>query len=83
MVRTTVSTKGQVVIPKEIRRRHGWGAGSALEVEDRGDWVALRLARRLPRTTVDDLRGCARFDGPAKTLEEMEQAIARGARERR
>jgi len=83
MADTTVSTKGQVVIPKEIRQRLGWGPGTSLEVEHQGDRVVLRQARRAPRTTIRELRGCLRYDGPPKTVEEMDEAIARGARDRR
>jgi len=83
MADTTVSTKGQVVIPKEIRDRLGWAPGTSLEVEDRGDRVVLRQMRRVRRTTIDDLRGCLRYEGPPKTVEEMDEAVARGARDRR
>jgi AbrB family looped-hinge helix DNA binding protein len=83
MADTTVSTKGQVVIPKDVRDRLGWQPGTSLEIEEHGDRLVLRQARRVRRTTIDDLRGCLRYDGPPKTLEEMEEGIARGARERR
>jgi len=78
-----LSTKGQLVVPKEVRLRHGWSEGAELVLEDEGDRVLVRSARRLPETTLEDLVGCAGYRGPAKTLEEMEAAIARGARERR
>ncbi len=78
---TTLSTKGQIVIPKEIRQRHGWVPGSAIELEELADGVVLRQKRKVPSTSIDDLLGCVAYDGPAKTLEEMDQAIAKGARE--
>jgi len=80
---TRLSTKGQLIIPKEIRERHGWTAGVELLVEDRGDSVILRRAVDLPETTVDDLVGCTGYKGPTLSLEDMEAGIARGARERR
>lgn len=80
---TRLSTKGQLIIPREIRARHGWTPGTELVVEDHGDSVVLRRAEDLPVTTLEDLIGCAGYTGPARTLEEMEAAIARGARERR
>jgi AbrB family looped-hinge helix DNA binding protein len=82
MADTTVSTKGQVVIPKDVRDRLGWRPGTALEIEERGDRVVLRQVRRAQRTTIDDLRGCLRYDGPPMTIEEMDEGIARRARER-
>ena len=39
---TKVSSKGQVVIPKAVRDRHGWDAGTELTVEDRPDGVLIR-----------------------------------------
>lgn len=78
---TTVSTKGQVVIPKEIRDRLGWRPGTSLLIEERGDQVVLRQTRRVRRTTVDELSGCLPYNGPPKSVEEMDEGIARGARE--
>jgi AbrB family looped-hinge helix DNA binding protein len=80
---TRLSTKGQLIIPKEIRERHGWTAGMELTVEDHGNSVVLRRAEDLPVTTLEDLVGCAGYRGPSRSLKEMEDAIARGARERR
>lgn len=80
---TRLSTKGQLIIPKEIRDRHGWDAGAELEIEDRGDHVVVRRVESLPETTLEDLIGCAGYQGPRRSLEEMEAGIARGARESR
>ncbi len=59
-MKTTVSTKGQIVLPAEIRQRDGIEAGQEFEVEriDRGEY---RLVRRTPRSNeglVDWLLGC-------------------------
>ncbi len=83
MPETVISTKGQVVIPKDIRQRHGWSPGTELQVEDRDDCVVLRRTEVPPRSSVDDLLGCLPHEGPPKTLGEMEEGIARGARRRR
>ncbi len=80
---TRLSTKGQLILPKEIRERHGWTAGTELLVEDLGDSVILRRVANLPATQLADLVGCAGYKGPALSLEEMEAGIAQGARERR
>ena len=54
-----------------------------LIVEDHRNSVVLRRAEDLPRTTLEDLVGCAGYVGPSRSLEEkMEAGIARGARER-
>ena len=80
---TRLSTKGQLIIPKEIRERHGWGAGIELEIEDRGDALLLRRVTDVPETTLEELLGCTGYQGPAHSLEEMEAGIAKGARRRR
>jgi AbrB family looped-hinge helix DNA binding protein len=38
-LKTKVSTKGQVILPKAIRDRRGWTAGAELLVEDRPEGV--------------------------------------------
>jgi len=83
VITTTLSTKGQVIIPKEVRERHGWDAGLSLELVEQADGVVLRPVRSLRRTTVDEVLGCLPYKGPRKTLADMEAAIAKGARKSR
>jgi AbrB family looped-hinge helix DNA binding protein len=80
---TRLSTKGQLIIPKEIRERHRWAAGVELDVVDHGDYVVVREADDVPRISLDELVGCADYHGPARTIEEMDAAIAEGARRSR
>jgi AbrB family looped-hinge helix DNA binding protein len=75
---TRLSTKGQLILPKEIRERRGC-PGVELEIEDRGNSVVLRRAVDVPETTLEELLGCTGYQGPAHSLEEMEAGIARGA----
>jgi AbrB family looped-hinge helix DNA binding protein len=79
MARTRLSSKGQVIIPKGVRERHGWRAGLELEVEDHGDAVVLREVRRFPPTTVEEVYGCLKYNGPPVTVEEMDEAVMREA----
>jgi AbrB family looped-hinge helix DNA binding protein len=58
MAKTRMSSKGQVIIPKAVRDRHGWATGLELEVEDRGDAVVLRPGQAL---SADDIRRGARL----------------------
>lgn len=78
--KTTLSTKGQVVIPREVRERHGWSAGAVFWVEDRGDHVVLRAIPEVPESTLEEVVGATGYAGPRKSLEEMDAAIAEGAR---
>ncbi|HWM89418.1 MAG TPA: AbrB/MazE/SpoVT family DNA-binding domain-containing protein [Thermoanaerobaculia bacterium] len=78
-----LSTKGQLVVPKEIRQRHGWAEGMDLVLENQDDSVLFRPTRQFPETTLEDLVGCTGYKGPTKSLKEMEGGIAKGARDRR
>lgn len=48
-MKTTVSTKGQVILPAEIRRQDGIEPGQEFDVERLGRGK-YRLVRRAPRT---------------------------------
>ena len=76
MEHTRLSSKGQVIIPASVRKKHDWKAGTEFEIEETGDGIILRPVRLFPATSLDDVAGCLVYDGPAKKLEEMEEAIA-------
>lgn len=77
---TTMSSKGQVIIPKDVREALSWTAGTELVVEASEDGVTLRAATPFPRTEIKDVVGCAGYRGPRRSLAEMKAGIARGAR---
>ena len=47
-MRTTVDRFGRIVVPKEIRDRHGLIPGSGVEIEDAGETITLRRSDELP-----------------------------------
>jgi AbrB family looped-hinge helix DNA binding protein len=79
---TTISTKGQVILPKAVREHHNWDAGTRLTVEDTADGVLLKAAPVFPPAKPEDVFCSLRSEGPPKTLEEMDAAIAAEVRER-
>jgi AbrB family looped-hinge helix DNA binding protein len=79
---TTVSTKGQVILPKAIRQQRCWDAGTQLIVEDTDEGVLLKAAPLFASTEVDAVFGSLAYSGNPKTIEEMEAAIAAEARRR-
>jgi AbrB family looped-hinge helix DNA binding protein len=79
---TTVSTKGQVILPKAIRQRRQWPAGTRLEVEDTPDGVLLRQARLFAATRPNDVFASLPHKGGPKTLAEMDAGIVAEARRR-
>lgn len=79
---TTVSTKGQVILPKAIRRALRWDAGTRLVVENTSEGVLLKPEPRFVETRPEDVFGCLAWAGPPKSLEEMQEGILAEARRR-
>jgi AbrB family looped-hinge helix DNA binding protein len=77
---TKLSSKGQVIIPKEIRDLHHWESGQELQAVDTGDGILLRPISPFPETTLEEAASCLSYSGKPKTLEDMEAAIKKGAR---
>jgi AbrB family looped-hinge helix DNA binding protein len=76
MARTSISTRGQVVIPKETRDRCGWTPGTVLDVEEVDGVVHLRPVAAAVPFDPDAVFGCIRPRGPALSIEEMEASVA-------
>jgi len=81
---TTLSSKGQVIIPKDVRDAHGWDAGTLFDVEATPEGVLLRPRVGTSRKpiNVDDVFGCLKYAGPALTLDEMNDVVAAEAKRR-
>lgn len=79
---TTVSTKGQVILPKAIRQRREWDAGTRLLVEETPEGVLLKPAPAFAETRPQDVFGSLPRGGKPRTLEEMEAAVLAEARRR-
>jgi AbrB family looped-hinge helix DNA binding protein len=73
---TRLSTKGQIVLPKNIRASRAWGPGTEFTVEETGDGVLLRPAGRFPAAELDQVAGCLRSKRKPKTAAQMHAAIA-------
>lgn len=72
---TTVSTKGQVILPKLVRESRHWSAGTRLVVEETPEGVLLRPAPAFPPTSLDEVFGILPASGLARTIEEMDAAV--------
>jgi AbrB family looped-hinge helix DNA binding protein len=83
METTRLSTKGQIVLPKNIRNSRSWGPGTEFTVEETQDGILLRPSGRFPRTHLAEVVGCLRSKRKAKTVAEMDKAIAREVLRRR
>ena len=63
-MKTTVSSKGQIVLPAELRQRDNIEAGQEFEVEriDRGDYRIVRKSVPVNEGVVDWLLDCPEKD---------------------
>jgi AbrB family looped-hinge helix DNA binding protein len=77
-----LSTKGQVILPKSIRQRRHWDAGTRLVVEETTDGVLLKTAPSFGPTKPEEVFGSLKVSGPPKTLEEMDAGVLAEARRR-
>ena len=79
---TTISTKGQVILPKAIRQALRWEAGTRLAVLSTREGVLLRPLRSFKETRPEEVFGSLAFDGPPKSIEEMGAGVLAEARRR-
>ncbi|NBT79514.1 MAG: AbrB/MazE/SpoVT family DNA-binding domain-containing protein [Betaproteobacteria bacterium] len=71
-----VSSKGQIVLPAEIRRRAGMGAGARIEVHEESDGLKLRVVRSVATVDVSKLAGMVKVPsrGIPRRLENFDPA---------
>jgi AbrB family looped-hinge helix DNA binding protein len=74
-VTTTLSSKGQMVLPKALRDLKQWKPGAQLLLEDVPGGVMVKLVEAKKKYTVDDLIGILKYDGPPLSQEEIDRRI--------
>jgi AbrB family looped-hinge helix DNA binding protein len=79
-LKTKVSTKGQVVLPKAIRDKRGFGPGVELIVEERPEGVLLRPSPKAEATRVEDVFGRLGPVDRIVSIEEMNEGVLEEAR---
>jgi AbrB family looped-hinge helix DNA binding protein len=80
---TTVSTKGQVILPKAIRDLLHWDVGTRLAVEQTADGVLLKpLTTEFAPTRPEDVFGSLHYQGEPKSIEQMDSGITDEVRRR-
>jgi AbrB family looped-hinge helix DNA binding protein len=78
MPTATMTSKGQITIPIELRKAMGLDAGDKIDFFE----VEKGQFRMIPRTaSIRDLEGCIPKLDHVVTIEEMNQAIHQGATE--
>jgi AbrB family looped-hinge helix DNA binding protein len=81
MQTTTLSSKGQVIIPKTLRAALRWAPGTQLEVHDTPEGVLLRPAVLATKAALPEglaaIRRRVAYAGPTVSLEDMDAAVLR------
>jgi antitoxin PrlF len=83
-----VSSKGQIVIPAELRRRLGMGPGAQVEVVEESDGLKLRVVRSVGKAVdLTRLAGMVKAPGRgvSRRLQDFDPAsmLARSRRRKR
>jgi len=76
---TKLSSKGQVVIPKELRTRRRWEPGQELQTVETDEGVLLKPVAVFPTTSLREVTSSLAYSGKTKSLKEMEEAVKKGA----
>jgi antitoxin PrlF len=76
MATATLTSKGQLTLPIELRTQMGLQAGSIVEFirDDAGAWTLMAK-----NGDIRELKGIVRYDGPAVSIEDMEGAAMKAA----
>ncbi|MDE2926160.1 MAG: type II toxin-antitoxin system PrlF family antitoxin [Acidobacteriota bacterium] len=74
MIESSITKKGQTTLPKPVREVLGLRAGDRVRYV-----ISEGNVRILPVRPIGRLYGVLRHEGPAVTVEQMEQAVADGA----
>jgi AbrB family looped-hinge helix DNA binding protein len=77
METTRLSTKGQIILPKNIRTSRALVPGTEFTVEETSDGILLRPTGRFPEADLDAVAGCLRSKRKSKTPAQMRAAIRR------
>ena len=74
MIESSVTSKGQTTLPKVVRESLGLSPGDKVRYVICGQEVRI-----LPVRPIGRLFGVLKYQGPVVSVDEMEQAVARGA----
>ena len=80
---TKLSTKGQVVIPSDVRAAMGWEPGTELTVTHRRGEVVLKPRAAARKTiSIEEFRErMPKYTGPVLSLKDIDDAVERLAAE--
>lgn len=77
---TTLSSKGQIVIPRQIRQNHGWKPGISFTIIEKDNSLILEPVSTKTTTKLEDVIGSTGYSGKKKSLAQMEAGILEEAK---
>lgn len=80
METTTLSSKGQVIIPKAVRSAHRWESGLELQVIDTGDGILLKPKAPFEVAELADVAGLLKARIKPMTDTQIAQALQHDVR---
>ena len=75
METTTLSSRGQIVIPKGLRESRHWQAGTCFVVEEVPQGILLKPVSAFPPSRLEDVMGCTAYRGPALSQADIDAAL--------
>jgi len=81
MKTTRLSSKGQVVIPKNFRAAHRWSSGLELLVIDTGDGLLLKPKAPFAQSSLEYVAGCLRREQRTLDAAKISALIGKKVRE--
>ena len=70
-----LSSKGQFILPKAIRDRHHWEAGTEFVIIDRGAELVIKPIKVFPLTELEPPNTPSIYRGKPLSVEDMERAV--------
>lgn len=75
METTTLSSRGQIVIPKVLRDSRHWHAGTSFSVEEVPQGILLKPVSTFEPSRLEDVMGCTAYRGPALSQADIDAAL--------
>ena len=76
------SARGRVALLSAVRRARRWESGTRLVVENTLEGVLLKPAPSFAETRPEDVFGSVPWNGPPRSLEDMESGVLEEAKRR-
>lgn len=81
-MQTTLSSKGQIVIPRRIRQQHGWQPGVSFNIIDKDNTLIFEPINTKVQTKLEDVIGCVGYHGKKKSQKQMDAGIVEEVKRR-